>query len=79
MFLVVMARPRFDVAGNEVFSGKIEVFSFVTMQPAKRRSKNKEAGIMEIKPITSVKRENIKGCLIEEVLRAFMKSCQLMI
>ncbi|XP_010472059.1 PREDICTED: uncharacterized protein LOC104751737 [Camelina sativa] len=68
MFLVAMARPRFDVAGIEVFSGKIGVFPFVTMQPTKRRSRNREAGVMEIKPITSVKREHIKMCLIEEVI-----------
>lgn len=44
MFLVAMARPRFDVAGDEVFSGKIGVLPFVSMQPAQRRSINREAG-----------------------------------
>ena len=30
MFLVALARPRFDAQGNELFSGKIGVFPFVT-------------------------------------------------
>ena len=42
MFLVAMAGPRFDGEGNEVFSGKIGIFLFITMQPAKRGSRNRE-------------------------------------
>ncbi|GAA0142538.1 hypothetical protein LIER_03415 [Lithospermum erythrorhizon] len=37
MFFVSMARPRFDSDGNETFSEKIGVFSFVTQQMAQRR------------------------------------------
>ncbi|XP_010431358.1 PREDICTED: uncharacterized protein LOC104715665 [Camelina sativa] len=68
MFLAAMARPRFDEEGTEIFSGKIGIFPFVTMEPAKRRSKNREAGTLELKAATSVKREDIKACLIEKVL-----------
>ncbi|XP_010445048.1 PREDICTED: uncharacterized protein LOC104727658 [Camelina sativa] len=68
MFLAAMARPRFDKEGTEIFSGKIGIFPFVTMEPAKRRSKNREAGTLELKAVTSVKREDIKACLIEKVL-----------
>ncbi|XP_010456775.1 PREDICTED: uncharacterized protein LOC104738274 [Camelina sativa] len=68
MFLAAMARPRFDEEGKEIFSGKIGIFPFVTMEPAKRRSKNREAGTLELKAATSVKREDIKACLIEKVL-----------
>ncbi|KAG7557066.1 putative transposase Ptta/En/Spm plant [Arabidopsis suecica] len=60
MFLAAMARPRFDTEGNETFSGKIGVFPFVTMQRAQRRSRNREAGTLELKPMTSIKREDIK-------------------
>ncbi|CAL9228744.1 unnamed protein product, partial [Arabidopsis halleri] len=70
MFLAAMARPRFDDEGKEVFSGKIGIFPFVTMEPAKRRSKNREAGTLELKASTSVKREDIKACLIEKVIPA---------
>ena len=55
MFLVAIARPRFDAQGNEVFSIKIGVFPFVTHEPAKRTSVNRFAGTIETKPITSVK------------------------
>ncbi|XP_010474143.1 PREDICTED: uncharacterized protein LOC104753613 [Camelina sativa] len=68
MFLAAMARPRFDEEGNEVFSGKIGIFPFVTLEAAKRRSKNRDAGTLELKASTSVKREDIKACLIEKVL-----------
>ncbi|XP_010516452.1 PREDICTED: uncharacterized protein LOC104792102 [Camelina sativa] len=68
MMLVAMARPRFNDEGIETFSGKIGVFPFVTFQAAQRRSRNREAGTMEIKPITSVKRDDIRRCLLEEVL-----------
>ncbi|KAJ0265244.1 hypothetical protein HA466_0015680 [Hirschfeldia incana] len=68
MFLAAMARPRFDEEGNETFSGKIGIFPFVTMQPAKRRSKNRAAGTLELKALTSVKREDIRACLIEKFI-----------
>ncbi|XP_013608030.1 PREDICTED: uncharacterized protein LOC106314747 isoform X1 [Brassica oleracea var. oleracea] len=70
MFLAAMARPRFDEEGNEVFDGKIGIFPFVTLEPAKRKSKNRDAGTLELKASTSVKREDIKSCLIEKVLPA---------
>ncbi|XP_013614504.1 PREDICTED: uncharacterized protein LOC106324511 [Brassica oleracea var. oleracea] len=63
-----MARPRFDEEGNETFSGKIGVFPFVTLQPAIRRSKNRDAGTLELKASNSVKREDIRACLIEKVI-----------
>lgn len=68
MFLAAMARPRFDEEGNEIFSGKIGIFPFAKMQPAKRGSKNRAAGTMELKPMTSIKREDIKELLIGKVL-----------
>ncbi|KAJ0247163.1 hypothetical protein HA466_0166060 [Hirschfeldia incana] len=68
MFLAAMARPRFDGEGNEFFSGKIGIFPFAKMQPARRRSRNRPAGTMELKPMTSIKREDIKEFLIEKFL-----------
>lgn len=68
MFLAAMARPRFDDEGNETFSGKIGVFPFVTLQPAQRRSKNRDAGTLELKALTSVKRKDIKAYLIEKII-----------
>nr|GLL17188.1 Transposase, Tc1-like protein [Ipomoea trifida] len=46
MFLCDVARPRFDLERNEMFDGKIGMFPFVYKEPAKRRSKNWEAGTL---------------------------------
>jgi hypothetical protein len=70
MFLVALARPRFDSQGNEVFDGKIGVFPFITQEPAKRTSVNQVARTIETKAITSINRELIKRILIEKVLPA---------
>lgn len=70
MFLAPMARPRFDEEGEELFSGKIGIFPFVTMQAARRKSENRDAGTLELKALTSVKREDIKACLIDKVIPA---------
>ncbi|CAA7027457.1 unnamed protein product [Microthlaspi erraticum] len=68
MFLAAMARPRFDEEGNETFSGKIGIFPFVSLEPAKRRSKHRAAGTLEWKASTSVKREHVKDFLINKVI-----------
>jgi len=68
MFLAAMARPRFDEKGNEVFSGKIGVFHFVSLELAIRRSKHRDAGTLEWKTSTLVKREDIRACLINQVI-----------
>ncbi|WCJ29059.1 hypothetical protein M5689_010721 [Euphorbia peplus] len=70
MFLAAIARPRYDAQGNELFSGKIGIFPFITLEPAKRTSANRVAGTLETKPITSVNREIIKSYLLEKVLPA---------
>ncbi|XP_023767508.1 uncharacterized protein LOC111916103 [Lactuca sativa] len=68
MFLAAVARPRYDSSGNEVFSGKIGIYPFTTLEPAKRSSKNRVAGTMETKPILSVNKEVTRSWLIEKVL-----------
>lgn len=68
MFLTAMADPRFGEEGKEVFSGKIGIFPFVTMEPTKRWSKNRDVGMLELKTTMSIKRAYIKACLIEKVL-----------
>ncbi|KAF3660320.1 putative calcium-dependent protein kinase 13-like [Capsicum annuum] len=70
MFLVVIARPRFDAQGVEIFSGKIGLFTFVTQERAKRASANRPAGTMKTKAITSVIKEISRSFLINEVLPA---------
>jgi hypothetical protein len=73
MFLAAIARPRFDSQKNELFSGKIGIWPFVTQEPAKRSSVNRAAGTIETKPITSVNREVIKTCLLGNVVPTMME------
>ncbi|OMO77902.1 hypothetical protein COLO4_24961 [Corchorus olitorius] len=68
MFLAAVARPRFDTAGNVLFSGKIGVFPLVTKEPAKRSSVNRHAGTLETKPITTVNKDVMKTFLINKVI-----------
>ncbi|KAK2366852.1 hypothetical protein QL285_080188 [Trifolium repens] len=70
MFLVAVARPRYDSDGNETFSGKIGVFPFVTKEIAMRTSVNRVAGTLETKPITSVNRDVSRKFLLEKVIPA---------
>ncbi|GKD05006.1 hypothetical protein Tco_1179980 [Tanacetum coccineum] len=70
MFLVTVARPRFDAFGNEIFSGKIGIFPLTTLEPAKRSSKNRVTGTLETKPILSVTKEVTRSWLIHKVLPA---------
>ncbi|XP_074352653.1 uncharacterized protein LOC141691797 [Apium graveolens] len=68
MFFAAVARPRYDAGGNEIFSGKIGIYPFVTKEPAKRSSVNRVAGTLETKVITSIGRDVIRSYLIEKVL-----------
>ncbi|KAK4252972.1 hypothetical protein QN277_010816 [Acacia crassicarpa] len=70
MFLVALARPRFDDEGNETFSGKIGVFPLVTYEPTKRRSVNRDAGTLVAKPISSINKEVCRNFLCNKVLPA---------
>lgn len=73
MFLAAMARPRFDSAGNVLFSRKIEFFSFITKQPANRSNANKTAGTIETKPMALIRKDTCKSFLIEKVLPAILE------
>jgi hypothetical protein len=46
MFLTAVARPRFNNAGNAIFSGKIGIWPFVKEIPAARRSDNRPKGTL---------------------------------
>jgi hypothetical protein len=69
MFLCATSRPRFE-NGVCTFDGKIGCFPLVTFERAKRSSVNRPAGTMEVKPITSIKRDVIREFMIEKVLPA---------
>jgi hypothetical protein len=56
MVLGAFVRPRFDSQENCIFDGKIGCFPFVISEAAKRSSKNRRVGTIEIKPLDSIKR-----------------------
>ncbi|KAK1357994.1 hypothetical protein POM88_051250 [Heracleum sosnowskyi] len=73
MFLAAIAQPRFDLDGNEIFSGKIGIFPYVTKEVAKRSSANRVAGTLETKAITSVGRDMSRFFLINKVIPAILE------
>ncbi|XP_057784891.1 uncharacterized protein LOC131002405 [Salvia miltiorrhiza] len=64
MFLCAVCRPLFDEDGSVLFDGKIGIFPFTEMVPAKRKSKNREAGTLEEKPIQSITKQVMKDMYI---------------
>ena len=73
MFLTAVARPRFDSAGNETFSGKIGCWPFVKEVPAARKSDNRPKGTLETKAL-KVNREVMRLFLIDKVLPAIVEA-----
>ncbi|XP_074305096.1 uncharacterized protein LOC141640033 [Silene latifolia] len=63
------ARPRIT-NGVVTFDGKIGIFPFSCIVPAKRSSKNRSKGTLETKPIDRITRAVIKKCIIEKILPA---------
>ncbi|XP_042065319.1 uncharacterized protein LOC121808811 [Salvia splendens] len=63
-------RPHFAENGEVIFDGKIAIFPFTTMEPAKRKSKNRPRGTLETKPIQSVNKEVMRACLIQKIIPA---------
>lgn len=69
MFLCAIARPRYNPKTRLYFDGKIGIWPFISLQAAKRNSKNRPAGTMEMKPLT-VTREVYTSYLVEKVFPA---------
>jgi hypothetical protein len=69
MFLAAVAQPRFNAAGECTFDGKIGMWPFAELQPAKRNSVNRPHGTMEWKQL-SVTKERHRDMLIYKVIPA---------
>ncbi|OWZ11030.1 hypothetical protein PHMEG_00016007 [Phytophthora megakarya] len=52
MFLVAVARPRWDSKNHKEWDGKIGVWPFFIYEPVKRTNKNRPAGTLELKTYT---------------------------
>ncbi|CAO2841385.1 unnamed protein product [Amaranthus hypochondriacus] len=68
MFMCAVAKPIFSSDGQCEFDGKIDIWPFITQEPAKRSSKNRKRGELETKPIQSITKEHIRHMLITNVL-----------
>ncbi|XP_026435503.1 uncharacterized protein LOC113333202 [Papaver somniferum] len=73
MFLSALARPRYDEYVNTPFDGKIGMWAFVFMEAAKRKSKNRVAGTLEMKPIKSITQKVTREFLINKLLPAIIQ------
>ncbi|XP_074300538.1 uncharacterized protein LOC141631814 [Silene latifolia] len=70
MFMAIVSRPIYDENKALIFDGKIGLFPFNFQQPAQRRSRNREAGTLETKPVASINREVTKAMFMDKVLPA---------
>ncbi|XP_021752459.1 uncharacterized protein LOC110717965 [Chenopodium quinoa] len=70
MFMTVIGKPIFDTHGLVVHDGKYGIFPFVYDSTAKKKSKNREAGTVEIKAIQNVNKEAIRAMLLNNVIPA---------
>lgn len=72
MFLVAVARPRWDPHRKTFFDGKIGLWPCVTKEPAKRSSKNRDRGTLITKPY-EIKQEQYQRLILEKVIPAIQE------
>ncbi|XP_019107167.1 uncharacterized protein LOC109136021 [Beta vulgaris subsp. vulgaris] len=65
-----VARPIITVNGVVIFDGKIGIFPFIEEVAAKRSSCNRDAGVIETKPLLSITKEVIREKLVNHILLA---------
>lgn len=63
MFLCAVARPRYDYHRKRMFDGKLGIWPFITKEPAKRRSINRERGTLVTKPL------NVTGAVYSNFMK----------
>ncbi|VFQ99233.1 unnamed protein product [Cuscuta campestris] len=68
MFLCVVGRPLITDDGEVLWDGKVGIFHFSELVKAKKKSKNRDKGVVEVKPITSVTKQVTKDMLINKVI-----------
>lgn len=70
MFATAVARPRFNEDGECTFDGKIGVFPYTYQEPAKRKSKNRDKGVMQTKLIERITKDITREMLITHIVPA---------
>ncbi len=71
MFLVAVAQPRFDSDSDVLFDEKIGLWPFIEWVAAKRSSKNREKGVLEMKA-QNVDRKAYKKMLLQNAFPAIL-------
>ena len=69
MFLCAVARPRYDSHQNRMWDGKLGIWPFAELRPAKRASANRAAGTLEWKNF-KVNTEAYRRMIVDNVLPA---------
>ncbi|ETV97349.1 hypothetical protein H310_09686 [Aphanomyces invadans] len=72
MFLAAVARPQYDYTKKAYFDGKVGVWPFVVVQPAKRNSKNRAKGTPVVVPQV-VDGEVYKKAIMDKVVPAILE------
>jgi hypothetical protein len=72
MFLTAVAKPRYRQDGKLAFDGKIGMWAFVKETPAVKKSKNREKGTLEVKPV-KVTRDVMRNYLYDLVIPAIQE------
>ncbi|XP_062201321.1 uncharacterized protein LOC133903865 [Phragmites australis] len=70
MFLAAVARPRYDMDGNMTFDGKIGIFPFTFVEPARRSSANRPRGTLVTKVLPSVTKDVSRDYIVNKLLPA---------
>ena len=68
MFIAAVARPRFQ-DGHCTFDGKIGIWPFLEEVPAKKASKNRPKGTLELKPV-NISKSIYRDMMINNILPA---------
>ncbi|XP_021732123.1 uncharacterized protein LOC110698927 [Chenopodium quinoa] len=69
MFMAVIGKSIFDTHGVVLHDGKYGIFPFVYESTTKKKSKNMEAGAVEIKATQNVNKEAIRAMLLNKVIQ----------
>ena len=67
MLICAVARPRFNANKWCEFNGRIGCWPLVEYKEAQQKSKNRTAGVLEMKPITKINDEVIHSFMCKKI------------
>ncbi|XP_021774360.1 uncharacterized protein LOC110738304 [Chenopodium quinoa] len=73
MFIGMIGKPLYDLSGYMLHDGKYGIFPFTYQQRAKKKSKNRDARVMETKVVQSVTKEEIRKMLMTNIIPALYR------